>query len=135
MLFDKLQIEALKSQLVQKHSQQSYVEKAVTNIAHMLLAGGPDTWKHFGPYWPVVARLLQQYRPDMAQRVSEWGTPPDFLAHYDYGDEMLNCIAALQYLNRDGEFLAPVGHPHSIEMPDGSTVLYSPGKGLLNHEL
>jgi len=128
MRFDPLELEALRSQMLQKYTPESYCQKAADAIASML-GQRPDHWQHFGPYWGVVQALLLSRRPDLAAQVQDWGTPPDYLAHYDAGDEMLNAIAALQYLNRDGEYIAPSG-PHSIEMPDGSNALYYPGIGI-----
>ena len=130
MLFDPLELRALQSQLLQNHTEQSYCQKAVDSILTMLQSK-PDSWKHFGPYWPVVRGLILEYRPGEERRTLEWGDPPDYLSHYDYGDDMLNAIAALQYLNRDGEYLAPVGHPHSIELENGDNALYSPALGLI----
>jgi hypothetical protein len=130
MLFDALELKALQSQLLQKHSEPEYVAKAVKSIADMVQTG-PDVWKRFGPYWPQVQALIMRYQPELTQRVQQWGEPPDFLSKYSYGDDMLNAIAALQYLNREGDYLSPVGHPHSIEMPDGSNALYSPGVGII----
>jgi len=130
MLFDQLQLEALKSQLVQKYSQQSYVETAIARMADMLRAN-PNLWQHFGPYWPLVQRFILDYKPEMTAMAMDWGVPPDYLSHYNYGDDMLNAIACLQYLNRDGEYMAPLGHPHSISLADGSMALYSPTLGII----
>jgi hypothetical protein len=130
MRFDDLQIQALQSQQLQKYTEQSYCVKAADAIATMI-AEGPDTWKYFGPYWPQAQALLLRYRPDLAQRVKEWGDPPDYLAAYSYGSDMLNAIAALQYLSVNGDHLAPIGSPHSIELPSGDQALYTPGVGLI----
>jgi len=127
MRFNRLELEALKSQLTQDQSPAQYCKKAANSIAAMLKQDS-QSWKHFGPYWPWVQSLLANHRPDVP---TNWGDRPDYLAHYDLGDEMLEAIAALQYLNRDGDYLAPLGTPHSIEMPDGSNALYDPELGII----
>lgn len=127
MRFDQLELEALQSQLVQGHTPERYCKKAADSIATML-SQNSQAWKRFGPYWPVVRGLLNEHRPDVP---TPWGDPPDYLAHYDYQDPMLNTIAALRYLSRDGEYLAPLGSPHSIELADGSNALYDPELGII----
>jgi hypothetical protein len=127
MRFDPLELEALKSQLTQDQSPKQYCSRAADSIATML-SQDSQAWKRFGPYWPWVQSLLANHRPDVA---TNWGDRPDYLAHYDLGDEMLETIAALRYLNRDGDYLAPLGSPHSIEMPDGSNALYDPELGII----
>lgn len=130
MLFDPLELRALQSQLLQKYTEQDYCDGAVDGIIAMVKSR-PRSWEHFGPYWPVVQDLILKYRPGETRHAQEWGDPPDYLAHYDYGEDMLNAIAALQYLNRDGEYLAPIGHPHSIQLENGDNALYSPALGLI----
>lgn len=127
MLFDRSELENLKSQLAQTYSPEQYCSKAADSIVAMLDRNS-QSWKHFGPYWPVVQTLLARYRPDVPTH--NWGTPPDYLSHYTYNDPMTDAIAALHYLNRD-EYLAPLGTPHSIEMPDGSNALYEPELGII----
>jgi len=129
MLLDVNQLNKIRSQ-AQNYSDQQYCQIAVGQIAAMLDVN-PMAWHHFGPYWPLVQELFSKYR-SKDTRPMEWGDPPSFLSQYQYGSDVLNAIAALTYLNRDGDYLAQQDDSHSIDMPDGSQALYLPGVGIVN---
>lgn len=130
-MFDRYELQALKSQLLQKFTEESYAKRAADQIAAMV-GESATMWKHFGPYWPLAQALLLQYQPEQASIWRAWGEPPAILAHYDTGDEMLNAIAAMLHLGQDGDYLRPTGSPHPIHLEDGSKALYMPGVGLVD---
>lgn len=86
-----------------------------------------DGWIRLGPYWGVVQRVMFEYEPGVADG---WGTPPDYLSGYDTGDDALNMLAAIAYLNSNGDYLPPLHHPHSIQV-GGNEYLYHPQQGLI----
>ncbi|MCJ2543033.1 hypothetical protein [Thermostichus vulcanus] len=92
----------------------------------------PSHYMRFGPWWPRVRALLLKYQGEDASFCADWGGDPDFLAHYTYGDDFLDWVAAFEYLDRDGDLWDRADKPHSITLPDGSRALYSPGVGLID---
>lgn len=90
-------------------------------------------WKMFGPYWPGVRELLEEYKSPVAAIAQDWGEVPPYLEHYNYGSDSFNLLAAIAYINRHGDYLnCQDDQPHSIEMPNGANALYLPGSGLVS---
>lgn len=128
MLYSQDDLDGFKESALKGRSPAEYVKQGAASLIRWLqsdMAG--DRWHAFGPYWPVVQAVLVQAGYGAAR---EWGTAPDFLSRYDYGDDFLNLLASLAYLNRDGAYLSQ-GQPHSVELPDGSEALYLPEIGIV----
>lgn len=106
-----------------------YLSNGVMYLAGFIQGGGPHQWKHFGPWYPRAAELLNKYT-DGRVDTSGW-TPvdPDYLMLYNKGDEVSNLAAIFLYLARYGDYLPDAEQPHSIKTPDGDRLLY-PGIGL-----
>lgn len=134
-MYNREELNAIARGAMKGKTAAQYVKQGTTELVK-LLGGNPKFWQCFGPYWGIVQALLAKHQPDF-KMPAEWNNeepPPDYLSHYDYGDDGLNLVAALQYLNRDGDYLAHPDQPHSIELADGSDALYMPGVGLLSQE-
>lgn len=112
-------------------SPEAYMKEGVPKLIQWLEAGDRDRWKLLGPYWPAAKEIIEEYEP--ASDVTQgWGDVPDYLSRYNYHADVLNLLACLMYLNRDGDYInADPSSPHSIEMPNGEAVLYVPGTGIL----
>lgn len=111
-------------------SRQEYVTEGVGKVCNWLrddTTGG--RWRLFGPYWPLVQALVKQHQPADHSLV-DWGDPPPELSRYTYGDDFLNLLAALAYLDKEGDYLDPTAG-HSIELPNGDRAMYYPGIGVV----
>lgn len=109
-------------------SRQQYVAEGVGKVCDWLRndpTGG--RWRLFGPYWPQVQALVMQHQPADASLV-DWGDPPQELRRYSYGADDLNLMAALAYLDKDGDFADPTTG-HTVELSNGDRAMYYPGIG------
>lgn len=135
MLLTKNEVDGLLGVALSGRSPQAYAAKAAEVLLNWMDSpGGGSSWMALGPWWPVVQRLILAHHPE-ALSVRQWNggsEPPDYLAHYDFGNEARNAVAALAYLNRNGDYLEHPQTPHSIEMMDGERRLYLPGVGLVD---
>ena len=112
-------------------SPEAYVSEGVPKLAKWLSADPTNQrWKRFGPYWGVVKELIAKFSPN--EITGEWGDVPSYLSRYNYQSDALNLLAALMYLNREGEYVSTdPSEPHTIQLPDGSQALYVPNSGLI----
>ncbi|MDA0867247.1 MAG: hypothetical protein O2890_12695 [Cyanobacteria bacterium] len=135
MRYSVEQLQAIAPEALDGRSPKEYVESGVRKLLEWLGADPHNQrWKRFGPYWPGVKELLDEYAPGNSLTPS-WGEVPDYLQPYNYKADALNLLAAVLYLNRDGDYVNAVeDHPHSIEMPNGDIRLYVPGSGLLDRD-
>lgn len=140
-MYERSEIEALLPDAMGGRSPKQYVAQAVAMLRDWC---GHDAaghaWAGFGPWWPVVQRLLVKAYPDL-RSVKDWngGNPaPEYLEHYDFGEDtagmVLNLVAALTYLNRHGDYVVHPDYPHDITMPDGESRLYVAGLGLVERD-
>lgn len=90
----------------------------------------PRHWQVFGPWAYAIRDLLRKYQPEFTQP-TRWNLPdrPAYLALYDRGNDLFNWVEAMDYLNRDGQYMHHPDDFHSIEMPDGDRKLYHPVMG------
>ena len=128
MQYDLVDLEEKAKELLRGRSERSYLQQAGKAIAHWL-EQNPNRWKNLGPYYPVVRTLLDRYAPEFDQEWKGAMPVPDYLRSYGYGSELLDCIAALLYLNRDGDYVSN-NEEHSIVLPNGDDALFIPGSGL-----
>lgn len=136
MRYSVEELQAIAPTALDGRSPQEYVKTGVEKLVQWLGADPHNQcWKRFGPYWPAVQELLEEYAPGN-NLTGAWGEVPDYLQHYNYQADALNLLAAMSYLNRDGEEYvnAVEDHPHSIELPNGEQRLYVPGSGLLDRD-
>lgn len=137
-MYDRSELEAILAESLKGQSPRAYSTKAVKILNEF--AGSPEAgnkWKLLGPWWPAVQRLIVKAYPDSgASQWNDGNPPPEYLEHYTYGDNadgmVLDAIAALTYLNRDGAYTKHPDDVHTISMLDGENRLYQPGQGLID---
>ncbi len=131
MLWPKHRVEERAAEILQEKnlSPQEVLQRGTTGQLKML-SEDPQHWRRFGPWWPRVKAILLKYQGQKAAFCADWGGDPDFLRHYTYGSDLLDWVAAFEYLDRDGFW--DVHKPHLIQMPDGSERLYDPAYGFLD---
>lgn len=108
-------------------SPDVYLEQAIDALVEFCLSS-PTAWMQFGPYWPVVNNLVSD-RVD----TSAWEISLDqqrLLLRYRISDPVKAAVAALNYLEREGDYLPPNEAPHTIVLPNGEQALYVPGAGV-----
>lgn len=128
MKFSTDELKAIAADALKGRSPKTFLTEGARQIASWL--GTSDRWTDFGPYWPIMQRIIDTYGDGSAAGWNSGEPAPDYLEHYSTGDDVLDWAAALTYLNRDGSYHTS-GQPHSIELTDGSMALYTPGVGLL----
>jgi hypothetical protein len=129
MLYDRTFLETEADRVLGSRTSEQFL-KAATGTLVPLLGRSPNWWKCFGPYYPVIQKMLREYQPDF-ELPNSWGEPPDYLTLYDAGDNLLNWVAAMSYVNREGDYMSHPDQPHTIQLADGSNALYMPGVGIL----
>lgn len=129
MLYNRSELESMASAALKGRNLQAFLKQGTSALVG-LMQQKPDYWKLFGPYYGVIKKLLIKYQPQFKQP-QDWDDVPDYLSHYDFGDDLLNWTAAMSYLSKDGDYLQPIGHPHSIDLPNGTNVLFLPGVGII----
>lgn len=107
-----------------------YVAESVPKLVKWLQQD-PKRWRLLGPYWPAAKELIEGYAPS-SDVAADWGEPPNYLSHYNYRADVLNLMACLMYLDREGDYInLPADAPHLIELPNGQNALYIPETGLV----
>ncbi|MFB6215081.1 MAG: hypothetical protein ABEI54_04345 [Candidatus Bipolaricaulia bacterium] len=133
MLFDINSLRDRAQEILGEKTEDEFLIQATANLRQWLEAN-PRKWVLFGPYWPCIWRLMRRYQSDFAQP-SEWDKgqpPPDYLSQYRFRYPILEWVAAMEYLNRHGEYIDQNGGVETILLPDRDRALYQPGVGLLD---
>ncbi|MDA0265439.1 MAG: hypothetical protein O2890_02875 [Cyanobacteria bacterium] len=140
-MYDRREIEAILPTALKGRSPQQYLQDSAAKLKDWLTSPqGGNLWMSFGPWWPVVQRVILASDAECLP-VRQWngGDPaPEYLAGYDFGDDIsgntLNIVAALTYLNRHGDYMEHPRQPHEVTLSDGDRRLYRPGIGLLDRD-
>jgi len=130
MRYPKSELEAkLSAVLRDRTTEDQYVQEGVKQLRDWLVLH-PEGWKLFGPYYPEIQKLLDQYEPDYVP-IMDWAPEyPDALALYRYESEALTLLAALMWQSENGEYLAHPDQPFSIDTLDGPK-LFQCGVGVV----
>ncbi|MBD2019316.1 hypothetical protein H6F43_03850 [Leptolyngbya sp. FACHB-36] len=132
MLYDADELEQRAAEALKGRTPEEFLTLGTERLTNWLRRN-PRSWMAFGPYWAVMQSLLQTYQPDYVPAAT-WndGNPaPDFLSRYNYNNDLLNWVAGMSYLNREGDVFSDPEQPHSIQLPDDSQALYIPTIGLI----
>lgn len=85
--------------------------------------GGRKLFQLFGPYWEHLYPILEKYVPDMLKNYSKIAGPFNAFNDavketFDYGSEILNFMAALQYYDQRITGLHTPEEVHILEIND-----------------
>jgi len=88
----------------QQTTPYKFLTSATKNCIGFLLEQGQNYWQNFGAYWYGLSDVLKNYAPKeyrqyvQAVRIDEGIIYEDVKKLFDYGSDMENWVAALEYL-------------------------------------
>jgi hypothetical protein len=93
-----------------------------------------NLYKQSGPYWENLNVILKKYSPELYKEYERIVGPFSFTntkvkKEYDYGEDTLNLVAALIYMEIRNESLQDPDKVHYIEI-DGDDIPYIPNQYL-----
>jgi hypothetical protein len=136
---EDVQTEAHNILTEQNTTEYKFLVENSKKMIEFLKEKAPNFWQNFGAYWFNFAGVLQNYSPrEFRDYVKSVGidieeVDEQIKKDFDYGSDINNWIAGMEYLQQRVAMQELNGEPQEIEV-NGEVKYYSPAKGFIEEE-